>query len=114
MLVLSDSAHAKRHTVLDNCDVTRLEAAATAVIGLDNTLEADGCERAAPLIRTIALAPNALTIDLDPKAIADGTSLQVSSLNAGLYKISTPLTCKRRGVRRASLPATLFRSLTRR
>ena len=52
------SEHAKRHTVLDNCDVTRLDAAAKAVFELADTLEAEGCKRPAPLIRAIAPDPD--------------------------------------------------------
>jgi hypothetical protein len=61
-------------------------------------LETEGCTQAAPLIRAIALKPNALSIDLDPEAVADATNLHASSLNAALCEISTSLMCKRRGV----------------
>ncbi|MEQ3708987.1 MAG: recombinase family protein [Tateyamaria sp.] len=90
--------HAKRHTVLDNCDVTKLDAAAKAVFGLADTLVADGCKRTAPLIRAIALDPDTLSIDLDPHAVAGAIDLQASSLNPAFCEISTPFTCKRRGV----------------
>ncbi|MEO0669292.1 MAG: recombinase family protein [Pseudomonadota bacterium] len=89
--------HAKRHTVLENCDVTKLDATAKAVFELADALEAEGCKRASPLIRAIAFDPDTLSIDLDPLAVADAIDLQASSLNAALCEISTPFMCKRRG-----------------
>ena len=78
--------------------MTRSEAATKAVLKLACGLESEGCKKGAPLIRAISINKNQLNIVLDPQAMADTTGLQASSLHQSLWKIATPVACKRRGV----------------
>ena len=89
---------ASNQTLIVGDDIAIVLQVSETVTTLASEIRAQGIRAAAPFIDSGRIARGTISIDLDAEALATALARQPQELDPNLLAISTPFTCRRRGV----------------